>query len=98
MRFKLNIKSFYRKKLFPFFLLAFLFDLNFYKNVGLANVELRPASEEDINLYVNSYSLSLGDKGIRAIKTLFQKLNKDISLVEKDFNEFSKINLEADSL
>ena len=53
MRFKLNIKSFYRKKLFPFFLLAFLFDLNFYKNVGLANVELRPASEEDINLYVN---------------------------------------------
>ena len=39
-----------------------------------------------INLYVNSYSLSLGEKGIKAIKTLFQKLNKDISLLEEDFN------------
>ncbi len=39
-----------------------------------------------INLYVNNYSLSLEEKGKRAIKTLFQKLNKDISLLEEDFN------------
>mgnify|MGYP006243559499 CR=1 FL=1 len=42
--------------------------------------------EAHINLYVNNYSLSLGDKGKKAIKKLFKKLNKDISILEKDFN------------
>jgi len=37
-----------------------------------------------INLYVNKYSLSLGEKGMKAIKILFQKLNKDTSIIEKD--------------
>mgnify|MGYP001166187271 CR=1 FL=1 len=40
--------------------------------------------DSHINLYVNNYSLGLGDKGIKAIKTLFQELNQDISILEKD--------------
>ena len=73
MSYKLNVNSFFRKKLFPFFLLAFLFDLNFYKNVGLANFEFKPASEEDINLYVNMSASYVCLASIKEIDIDFDK-------------------------
>ena len=34
-----------------------------------------------INLYVNNYSISLGDKGRKAVEMVFEKARKDSSSV-----------------
>tara|TARA_Y100001978_G_C23476853_1_gene329670 strand:+ start:170 stop:631 length:462 start_codon:yes stop_codon:yes gene_type:complete len=51
MKFKSKMNSIYRKLLLPFFLLAFLLDLNFYKKEVFADSKLKPANADDIALY-----------------------------------------------
>ena len=51
MKFKPKMSYSFRKILFPFFLLAFLLDLNFSKKVVIANSEVKPATADDIALY-----------------------------------------------
>ena len=61
------MSSFSRKILFPFLLLGFLLDINFYKNEVLADTEVKAANADDIALYEGmsaSYVCLASRKGV----------------------------------
>ena len=73
MNFKIRVPLLYRKILFPFLLLSILLDVNFYKSVVHANLDIKPANENDLALYEGMGVSYLCIASRKEIKLDFQK-------------------------
>ena len=73
MNFKPRMPFLYRKILFPFLLLGLLLDFNFHKRAVHANLDVKPANENDLALYEGMGVSYLCIASRKEIKLDFQK-------------------------